>query len=589
LTGLAAFVLLGFVVVTGAPADEPKPAKGTGRVFEGIVVTTARKPVHGAKLAFVQDDPRAWPVGVETATTNAQGRYRADLGRFPWSTGPVQVIVLAHGFKAVERKLPAGGGAVTAEFDLEARAWKETHIRLEEPSGKPIADVDITCSMGGAPWSRLKTDRDGRCQIALAPRFRATLLAAPQAARPIEVNLSGTDDEPTSITLPVVPPITGRVLDHEGRPVPGVALGRWITFWDDGGEALPFLDGATAVTDRDGRFVIAPRIILRKAYLTNPRPFNRWLLCFADPSFRRIAYRLFDAAGAVEPMDVTLQPARRVHIPIVHELGIAPSRKTDLDVTISVAPRADMPEWRPILISGQPPRKQQATQGAQGTFVEEYLPEGTYWLDATLFESNGGSRLGEFSRELVVPRGDGPLELPPLTLEPTAFDKMAGRPAPEIDATDLATGRPVKLADFRGKVVVLDFWGHWCGPCVGNMPHLMALQQKFADQPLAILALHDRSVQSRAEYDQKIATARERVWGGRDLPFPVLLDRPDPEKPADLDPVGTGTTIKRYGITGFPTLFVIDQNGIMVSAVRSDAHDHLSSLVRELLERPKAR
>ena len=41
-------------------------------------------------------------------------------------------------------------------------------------------------------------------------------------------------------------------------------------------------------------------------------------------------------------------------------------------------------------------------------------------------------------------------------------------------------------------------------------------------------------------------------WNGEDLPFRVLLDRPDPDKPADRDPEGTGITCKRYGIVGFP-------------------------------------
>ncbi len=52
--------------------------------------------------------------------------------------------------------------------------------------------------------------------------------------------------------------------------------------------------------------------------------------------------------------------------------------------------------------------------------------------------------------------------------------------------------------------------------------------RKFAGQPLEILALHDQSVQSRAEYDMKIAAPRRLFWGGKDLPFWVALDRPAP-------------------------------------------------------------
>jgi thiol-disulfide isomerase/thioredoxin len=172
-----------------------------------------------------------------------------------------------------------------------------------------------------------------------------------------------------------------------------------------------------------------------------------------------------------------------------------------------------------------------------------------------------------------------------MRVEASIQQKMAGKPAPEIDTTDLNTGKPVRLADFRGKVVVLDFWGYWCGPCTGAMPHLAALHRKFAGRPVAVVALHDQSVQSRADYDRRVAFARKAFWNGEDLPFRVLLDRPDPDKAADRDPEGTGVTCKRYGIVGFPTVFVIDQEGKIVAPVRHTDHDGLERLVERLLNR----
>ena len=64
---------------------------------------------------------------------------------------------------------------------------------------------------------------------------------------------------------------------------------------------------------------------------------------------------------------------------------------------------------------------------------------------------------------------------------------------------------PVHLADFRGKVVVLDFWGYWCGPCNGAMPYLSDLHRRFEGRPVAVVGLHDQSVQSRPEYDRRTA------------------------------------------------------------------------------------
>jgi len=51
-----------------------------------------------------------------------------------------------------------------------------------------------------------------------------------------------------------------------------------------------------------------------------------------------------------------------------------------------------------------------------------------------------------------------------------------------------ANGGPLTLASLRGKVVLLDFWGEWCGPCVGSMPYLMKLYDKYRDKGLEIIA-----------------------------------------------------------------------------------------------------
>ena len=60
--------------------------------------------------------------------------------------------------------------------------------------------------------------------------LRMRLSTEPKGARPIEAYLAGTKDDPATITLPVLPPIRGRVLDPEGRPVPNAAVGRLAGF-----------------------------------------------------------------------------------------------------------------------------------------------------------------------------------------------------------------------------------------------------------------------------------------------------------------------------------------------------------------------
>ena len=325
----------------------------------------------------------------------------------------------------------------------------------------------------------------------------------------------------------------------------------------------------------------------RDLYAASRRPRPE-VLCFADPGFRRLAYWTFDLVAPVEPMEVTLGPSRRVRMPIVGEFAV-PGPHTRLASNIAIAPWPDSPGRSWILIRRQiDPRRL-----AEGLVVEEELPAGAYEITASLTEGadiGPGVEIGKASGEMVVSAGEGPLELGPLELESAEeFRELIGKPAPEIEAIDLDSGRPVTLAEFRGKVVVLDFWGYWCGSCTVNMPRLMDLRRGYEGRPLAIVAFHDQSVQSRAEYDRKIEMVRQRLWGGRDLPFRVVLDRPDPTYRDDPNVMGHGATIRRYGVRGYPTLLVIDRDGTLVARVKHGEHDRLESLVRDLVEEAESR
>jgi RNA polymerase sigma factor (sigma-70 family) len=171
------------------------------------------------------------------------------------------------------------------------------------------------------------------------------------------------------------------------------------------------------------------------------------------------------------------------------------------------------------------------------------LPPGIYKLSAY------GTDLAEVGTHIVVKKGMRDLEVRPLDLPPTKVITLLGRLAPELQGiTDWKNGEPVRLADLRGKVVVLDFWGHWCGPCLRAMPALTALHDQFADQGLVVIAVHDKSVKSIAELDERLAKVRQERWFGRDLPFLVALD-------------GDGATTAAFGVTTFPTSLLIDREG----------------------------
>jgi cytochrome c biogenesis protein CcmG/thiol:disulfide interchange protein DsbE len=118
--------------------------------------------------------------------------------------------------------------------------------------------------------------------------------------------------------------------------------------------------------------------------------------------------------------------------------------------------------------------------------------------------------------------------------EPSPGDK----PAPSFTLQDL-NGKQVSLSDFKGKVVILDFWATWCPPCVKEVPHFVALYEQYKDKGFAIVGI---SVDRAGISVVKSFVEKYRVN------YPVLMTDRQVEK--------------AYGdITSIPTTFVIDSAG----------------------------
>lgn len=98
-------------------------------------------------------------------------------------------------------------------------------------------------------------------------------------------------------------------------------------------------------------------------------------------------------------------------------------------------------------------------------------------------------------------------------------------------------GETIRLSEMRGKVVALNFWATWCGPCRLEMPDLQDRAELFPDQ-LVVLGVNF------AETAEEVAAFREEVG----IDFPLLLD---PE----------GDVQRLYRVLGYPTTFFIDEQG----------------------------
>jgi thiol-disulfide isomerase/thioredoxin len=139
-----------------------------------------------------------------------------------------------------------------------------------------------------------------------------------------------------------------------------------------------------------------------------------------------------------------------------------------------------------------------------------------------------------------------------------------GKPDPEFEGIVAWRGTPAKLADLRGKYVLIDFWGYWCGPCVEAMPWIIELHKQFGDKGLAIISVHEDDegeIDTAAKLDEKIALLKKKLWKGEDLPFPVaLMSGKKAAGPRDTEPHTVGP-VHQYGIQYLPTLILIDKEG----------------------------
>jgi len=117
-----------------------------------------------------------------------------------------------------------------------------------------------------------------------------------------------------------------------------------------------------------------------------------------------------------------------------------------------------------------------------------------------------------------------------------------GSRAPEFRAVNLRTGRPASLADYRGKVVLVNIWATWCQPCRIEMPSMERLHRKLAGSDFAVVAV------SVDEADSATVMQFVREPG---VGFDILQDR-------------AGAIRRLYQTTGVPESFVIERDGVIV-------------------------
>lgn len=146
---------------------------------------------------------------------------------------------------------------------------------------------------------------------------------------------------------------------------------------------------------------------------------------------------------------------------------------------------------------------------------------------------------------------------------PWEIEDIMGKQAPPFSLKNL-DGRPLSLADYKGKVVLINFWATWCKPCRVEMPSLNKLFKKYGKQGLVVIGVSiDKTRDPVREFLEEIP-----------LDFPIVLD--------------SDTSVsKNYKVFAFPTTFLIDRGGILKEKFIGEMdwmHSDMTTMIEEYLK-----
>jgi peroxiredoxin len=131
---------------------------------------------------------------------------------------------------------------------------------------------------------------------------------------------------------------------------------------------------------------------------------------------------------------------------------------------------------------------------------------------------------------------------------------LVGGPAPQFELQTIE-GQTVKLSDFKGEFVVLNFWATWCVPCIKEMPEFQKIHQSSGNGNIKIIAVNLSETKDRVD----------KFTQDYQLTFPILLD-------------GYGNTFERYRVRSLPVTYFISPDGIIREEIQG------GGLTQEIIE-----
>ncbi len=162
---------------------------------------------------------------------------------------------------------------------------------------------------------------------------------------------------------------------------------------------------------------------------------------------------------------------------------------------------------------------------------------------------------------------------------------LIGQPAPEFEIEAVVNMPRQTLADLKGKVVLIDFWAVWCGPCIATFPHLRDWKKEYGDKGLVIVGV---TRQYKYKWDKDLG----KQVADKEATLEQELEMLDEFRKVHELEHGFVVTPKdsdynsKFGVTGIPQAVLVDQEGkiqlIRVGSGEKNAHD-LEEKIKSLL------